>query len=203
MHKVVFFKVQYKHEFGLNTPLNNMMFNMYNVVKLNLAGCKLVYNMDFLQIMYKLQELNVSNCPNMSTASLVRSMPTLGTLREFVCRENDVRVSSWSIFQCVRDLPDIELIDMCDSGVMRPYLARKICWYCTSLKKFYFTTLWSWDTDVTKLSWCVLVKLKYPHVEFTENVIKKAEEFMRECKYVRDHIMLEEWADASNEVNPL
>ena len=180
-----------------------MLYNMYNVVKLNLAGCTLVHNMDFLQIMYKLQELNVSECPNMSTASLVRSMPTLGTLRTFICRGNDVRVSSFSIFQCVRDLVDIEMIDMCDSGVMRPYLARKICWYCKCLKKFYFTTLWAWDTDMTKLSWYVLVKRKYPHVEFTENVKTKVREFMTDCKYVRDQVRLDDWADESNEVNPL
>ena len=92
LHKVVFFKAQYKHEFGLNTPLNDMLFNMYNVVKLNLTGCTLVHNMDFLQIMYKLQVLNVSVCPNMSTSSLIHSMPTLGTLCQFICRGNDVRM---------------------------------------------------------------------------------------------------------------
>ena len=32
----------------------NMMFSMYNVVDLNLAGCEIIYNVDFLQVMYML-----------------------------------------------------------------------------------------------------------------------------------------------------
>ena len=100
---------------------------MYNVVKLNLTGCNLIHNVDFLQIMYKIQELNVSECPSMSTSSLVHSVPTLSTLRKFICRGNDVRVSSFSFYHAVCDLYDLEEIDMSDSGVMRPYLARKIC----------------------------------------------------------------------------
>ena len=103
-----------------------------------------------------------------------------------------MRMSSFCILQYVRDLFDIKHIDMCDTGVMRPYLAHKICWFCKNLKTFYLITFRFWDADVTKVSWYVLVKHKYSHVELTEKIVNKVEEYMRECKAVRDHAMLDD-----------
>ena len=195
------FKVKYEHQCDLNTPLNNLMFSMYNVVDLNLAGCKIIYNVDFLQVMYQLRYLNVSHCPTMSTASLIRSVPTFSTLKHFICMGNDLRVSAFSIYQCVRDLFTLEKIDVCDSGTMRPWLACKICWYCRGLKEFYFTTLWSLDEDPEKVSWYKLVKRKYPRIKFTQKVFDKVEEYMSECRPVRHEVMLDEWADVAVQLN--
>ena len=201
-NRVLEFKVKYKHEYQLNKPLNHVLFSMYNVVKLILAGCEIITNVDFLQVMYQLRYLDVSECPSMSTASLIRSVPTVGTLDEFICRGNDVRVSAFSIYQCVRDLYNLEKIDMCDSGTMRPWLARKICRFCMNLKTFYFTTFWSLDNDASKVSWYKLVKRKYPHVTFTQKVIDKVSEYMTDCRPVKHEVMLDEWADVAVEVNP-
>ena len=175
---------------------------MYNVVDLNLAGCLLIFNVDFLQVMSHLRYLDVSKCPNMSTSSLIRSVPTLSTLKDFICIGNDVRISAYSIYQCVRDLQELEKIDVCDSGTMRPWLARKLCRHCKGLKQFYFTTLWSLDEDPSKVSWYKLVKRKYPHIEFTQKVLDKVDEYMSDCRAVKHEVMLDEWADAAVEHNP-
>ena len=203
LNRVIVFKAKFIYEYANNVPLNSMLFHMYNMVKLDLAGCELVHNVDFLQIIYKLQELNLSQCSAMTTSSLLRYIPTVTTLHEFICRGNGVRVSAFTIFRCVRDLPELQTLDICDSGVMRPYLAHKIYWYSPCLTKFHFTTIWNWDTDVTKMSWFVLVKRKYPDINFTEEVKSKVRKFMNDCRYVQESIRLDEWADESNEVNPL
>ena len=201
-NKVMYFTAKYKYEFDENESLNSLLFSMYNLVKLNLSGCEIITNVDFLQIMYKLQELNLSECPAMSTASLMWSIPTLSTLRKFICRGNDVRVTAFSIFRCVRDLYNLEVLDMCDSGTMRPWLACKICWYCRELDKFYFTTFWSLDTNASKVSWYKLVCRKYPHVTFTQQVENKVDEYLTDCRAVQMEVRLDQWADESNEVNP-
>ena len=201
-HRVKVFNVKYEHQCELNTPLNHLLFSMYNVVDLNLAGCLLIFNVDFLQVMSHLCYLDVSKCPNMSTSSLIRSVPTLSTLKDFICIGNDVRISAFSIYQCVRDLQELEKIDVCDSGTMRPWLALQLCRHCKGLKQFYFTTLWSLDEDPSKVSWYKLVKHKYPHIEFMQKVLDKVDEYMSECRAVKHEVILDEWADAAVEHNP-
>ena len=99
-HKVLLFKAKFIHEYSGNTPLIHMLFSMYNIVNLNSAGCKIIRNVDFLQIMSGLRYLDLSKCPSMSTASLIRSVPHLTSLVEFICIGNDVRVSAFSVYQC-------------------------------------------------------------------------------------------------------
>ena len=202
-NKVTQFTAKYKHQYELNQPLNSVLFSMYNLVKLNLAGCEIIFNVDFLQIMYKLQELNLSECPGMSAASLMHSLPTVGTLKEFICRGNDVRVTAFTIFRSVRDLSGLEVLDVCDSGTMRPWLAKRICWYCRDLTRFYFTTFWSLDTDADKVHWYKLVRRRYPDVEFTERVNNKVDEYMEDCRAVRQEARLDDWEDDAIQHNPI
>ena len=201
-NRVLYFKAKFQHEYSDNTPLEHIMFSMYNVVDLNLEGCEIIHNVDFLQIMYKLRYLNLSRCPGMSTASVIQSVSTLSTLIEFICRGNDVRVSAYSMYQCVRDLENLQKLDMCDSGTMRPWIARKLCRFCKGLTTFYFTTYWSLDDDNSKVSWYKLVKRKYPHIEFTKQVVAKVDEYIEDCRPVAMEAMLDEWADAAAEFNP-
>ena len=204
-NRVQFFKATFKYKYEGNTPLNHMLFSMYNIVHLNVAGCEIIRNVDFLQIMSYLRFLDLSRCPSMSTASLIRSVPTVSTLQDFICTGNDVRVSAFSIYQCVRNLINLKKIDMSDSSTMRPWLARKICYFCKGLRTFYFTTYWSLDedNDPAKVSWYKLVKRKYPHIEFTEKVQDKVAEYMSDCRAVKMEVMLDEWADEAVEQNPI
>ena len=71
LHKVWVFKAPFKYEYSDNTRLNHMLFSMYNIVKLNLAGCEIIWNVDFPQIMSRLRFLDLSNCPGMSTTSMI------------------------------------------------------------------------------------------------------------------------------------
>ena len=48
-NQVLYFKAKYEYEFEENPSLNSMLFSMYNLVKLNLSGCKIINNVDFLQ----------------------------------------------------------------------------------------------------------------------------------------------------------
>ena len=204
-HRVLHFKAKYIHEYANNTPLNHMLFSMYNIVNLNLAGCEIIRNVDFLQIMSDLRFLDLSRCPAMSTASLIRSVPHLTFLHEFICTGNDVRVSAFSVYQCVRRLHNLYKLDMCDSGTMHPWLARKLCYFCSGLRVFHFTTYWSLDegNDNAKVAWYKLVKRKYPDIEFTQKVQDKVAEYMSECRAVRMEVRLDEWADEAVEQNPI
>ena len=96
--RVLYFKAKFEHEYQGNTKLQHLFFSMYNLLELNVAGCKIIHNVDFLQVMYKLRYLDLSNCPGMSASSLMRSVPSLWALKTFICRGNDVRVSAFSIY---------------------------------------------------------------------------------------------------------
>ena len=119
---VHFFMAKFKYEYSENKSLNHIFFRMYNLLKLNLAGCQIVYNVDFLQVMSNLSHLNLTRCPNMSTASLIHSVNSLCNLEVFICCDNNVRVSSFSIYQAVRGLENLQELDCCNSGMMRPWL---------------------------------------------------------------------------------
>ena len=200
--EVKHFTAKFKHEYEGNQPLNHIMFSMYNLLTLNLAGCEIIYNVDFLQVMSNITVLNVSMCRNMSTGSLIRSVNSMPRLREFICRGNDVRVSAFSIYQAVRGLETLQKIDCCDSGVMRPWLARKLLHFCENITEFKFTTLFSLDDDRAKVSWYKLVKVKFPHVSFTQRVLDKVEEYMDECRAVRMEALLHDWVQQALEFNP-
>ena len=200
--KVTFLKAKYKQEQPARKKFNHVLFSLYNVVHLNLAGCQIIYNVDFLQVMKHLKYLDLSHVPTMSTSSLIRSVPTLSNLKVFIVMGNSVRVGAFTIHQCVRHLPTLEKLDCSDSGVMQPWVARKICWYGKGLKEFYFTTFWSLDNNDSKVSWYKLVKRKYPHIKFVQKVKDKVEEYIKECRAVRDEAMLDDWADDAVKYNP-
>ena len=109
-NKVLYFKAKFKYEYEGNMRLQHLLFSMYNLVELNLAGCEIIHNVDFLQVMSKLRSLDLSHCPGMSTVSLIRSVPNLWSLKEFICRGNDVRISAFSIYQCVHPLVGLEVV---------------------------------------------------------------------------------------------
>ena len=85
---------------------------------------------------------------------------------------------------------------------MRPWLARKICWFCRRLKEFYFTTQWSLDQDSSKVGWYKLVKRKCPHIKFTQKVNDKVKDYMEDCKAVRQEARLDDWVDDAVQHNP-
>ena len=118
MYDVRYFTAKFKYEYTENKSMNHLLFSMYKLVKLNFTGCQIVYNVDFLQVMSDLTHLNLSRCPSMSTASLIRSVNSLSNLQVFICCGNDVRVSAFSIYQAVRGLDNLHELDCCDSGVM-------------------------------------------------------------------------------------
>ena len=201
-HNVKHFNVMFKHEFAENKPLNHILFTMYNLVTLNVSGSEIIFNVDFLQIIPNVTHLDLSNCPTMSCASLIRSVNTMPNLKVFICRGNGVRVSAFSIDQAVRGLDSLEELDCSDTGTMHPYLARKLLYFCENVRKFRFTTMFSLDTDESKVSWYKLVKVKFPHVEFSQRIVDKVEEYMVECRSVRMEALLHDWVEQALEFNP-
>ena len=202
VNNVCFFTAKFKYEYPGNKSLNHIFFQMYNLLKLNLAGCQIVYNVDFLQVMTNLSHLNLTRCPNMSTTSLIRSVNSLHNLEVFICRDNDVRVSSYSIYQAVRGLENLQELDCCNSEMMRPWLVCKLLFFCESVCEFRFTTLFSLDGDRAKISWYKIVKVLFPHVTFMQRVQDKVAEYMLDCKPVKMEALVEDWVQQALEFNP-
>ena len=149
LHKIRNFRAKIIHEYPHNRPLNTILFSMYNLVSLDLSGCAVVRNFDFLQIMFQLEILNVSDCARMSAQSLVRSVNEMRYLRIFKCQNNFI--SAFMLYQAVHGLETLCEINCCDSGFMRPYI---VCWLlnnCKGVTKFSFTSNFHHDDDIDKL----------------------------------------------------
>ena len=198
VHRIINLKAKVKQENQYNRPLNALLFNMYNLVKLDLNGCTVVRNVDFLQIMYQLEDLNLSNCPSMSTSSMVRSVNGMRCLRKFTCQSNKVCMSAFMFYQSIRGLQTLKYVDCCDSGFMRPYVMRMLLKNCPRVDTFYFTTLFSLDDDQDCLQWHILLREKYPHVKVTDAVKAKLDEYAATCPLVKWHIWLHNFERDAN-----
>ena len=133
---------------------------------------------------------------------MIRSVNLMPNLQVFICHGNDVRVSAFSIYQAVRGLNSLQELDCSDSGTMHLYFTRKLLYFCENVCKFKFTTLFSLDNNQSKVSWYKLVKVKFPHVEFTQRVVNKVEEYMVEWHAVRMEALLNDWVEQALKFYP-
>ena len=183
LYRIRHFTARVLHEYPHNRPLNAMLFSMYNLVSLDLNGCAVVRNFDFLQIMYQLEILDVSNCPRLYAMSLVRSVNEMRTLRVFICKNNFI--SAFMIYQAVRGLETLQEIDSSDSGFMRPYIARWLLNNCKRVKKFVFTSNFHHDDDMDKLQWYIVLRKNFPAVEFSKAVQEKIDYYVENCNMIK------------------
>ena len=179
------FKCNAKKQSSEAMPLNRLILRMSNLVEVDLSGCTLIFSMDFVKCTPLLEKLNVSKCPTISMYSMVCNLNRLTKLKVFICEGNDLRVSAYSIYQCVRTITTLTYLSCKDSGTMRPWIARLIMSECPNIKTFYFTTLFSLDTDKNKYEWYHLACIAHPHVEFTTNFEKKVVEYEDSCDRIK------------------
>ena len=158
---------------------------MTNLVQLNLSGCTLITSIDFVKCTPSLEKLNVSSCPSMSTFSLISNLNRLTKLKVFTHENNNLRVSAHSIYQCVHNLTSLQYLSSKESEVMRPWICRLIMAECPNLHTFYFTTLFSMDTEKHKYEWYHLVRISNPHVTFTTRVLNKVVEYKGSCEHIK------------------
>ena len=183
LDRVRHFRAKVIHEYPHNRPLNAMLFSMYNLVSLDLSGCAVVRNFDFLQIMFQLEILDISNCARMSAMSLVRSVNEMRVLRVFICQNNFI--SAFMIYQAVCHLDTVQTVACCDSGFMRPYIARWLLNNCKAIEKFYFTSNFEHDDNIDKLQWYIILRNKFPAVQLTKEVNEKIDEYVKNCPSIR------------------
>ena len=183
LHKVVHFKAELKHEYVHNRPLNALLFSMYNLVTLDLSGCSLVRNFDFLQIMYQLEVLDVSDCTRMFAMSLVRSVNEMRSLCVFACRNNFI--SAFMIYQAVCGLDTVQVLDCSDSGFMHPYIARWLLNNCKAVRKFIFTSNFHHDDEIDKLEWYIVIHNRNPHIQFSKDVNERIDSYLTNSNIIK------------------
>ena len=76
-------KCKFKHELLYSAKLNEILAMMPNLVSLNLASCRVFYSAYVFAYLPRLVYLNVSDCPWLSTTSLVNSMHHIPKLKFF------------------------------------------------------------------------------------------------------------------------
>ena len=182
---VVRLKVQFKHELLYSAKLNEIIPMMPNLVSLNLKSCRVFYSASVFAYIPRLVYLNVSDCPWLSTTSLVVNMKHIPNLKFFWCENNSVRHSAYSMHQCIQETPNLQVFSCKDSSNMAPWIANRILKKCPNLREFLFTSDCRYETDTTKLQWYHLVRRKYRHVKFTEEIKAAVELSIRECSLVQ------------------
>ena len=186
-------KCKFKHELLYSAKLNELIPMMPNLVSLNLASCRVFYSAYAFSYIPRLVYLNVSDCPWLSTTSLVNSMHYIPNLKFFWCENNSARHSAYSLYQCITETPKLEVFNCRESGMMAPWIANRILRKCPDLRQFLFTSDFRYDTDTTKLQWYHVVRRKYSHVEFSDEVKEAVENSITECSIVQVQMHLD-WA---------
>ena len=182
---IIRFKCKFKHELLFNVKLNEVIPFMGNLRSLNLQSCRVFYSAFCLQHTPKLVYLNVSECPWLSTTSLIAGIKFLPNLKFFHCNNKETRMSAYSVWECTSAVTKLEQLSCKNSGIMVPWIAVKILRKCPALLKFHFTTDSRYDTDTTKLQWYHIVKRKFAHVEFTDEVIAAVDDSIINCSLVQ------------------
>ena len=186
-------KCKFKHELLYSAKLNEIIPSMHNLVSLNLKSCSVFYSAYVLGYTPNLVYLNVSDCPWLSTTSLVTNMQFIPNLKFFWCDNNSAHHSAYSIYQCITETPKLEVLSCKESGFMAPLIVNSMLCKCPNIQQFFFTSNERYESDTTKLQWYNLVRKKYSHVEFSDETNDKIERSIRECSIVQLQ-MHHDWA---------
>ena len=199
-HRVKSFTCSSTEENRLCKPLNRVLRDFSNLVYLNVSGCPLIYYLDFVQFTPNVTELNVSDCQNMSTASMINNLHLLGRLEIFKCNDNMVHVSAYSVYQAVEGLDNVKFISCTHSGNMQPWIVRGISSRCPKLTKFLFTTFFALATERSMYEWYTIVRNTHAHIEFPQRILQEVSDFERssarvqqELKKNKTAIQLDKW----------
>ena len=187
-------KCQFQHEQLWLAPFNEILQLMSNLISLNLSNCSVFYWAGVFEYTPKIVYLNMSHCPWMSTKSLIDGLQLLPELRFFRCDGNSIRISAYTIYQCVKEKDKLESLTCMQSGTMAPWIANRILRRCPELRVFHFSSDFDNDYEITKLRWYNLMRKKFPHVKYSQVAMAALEFNERTCPRVIGQIIYDNLA---------
>ena len=172
----------------LTMPINRVIKEFTNLTHLDFAGSRLLYELDILQFLPKIVHLNVSNCQSLSTYSLIKGLKHLRNLQVFLCNDNYVCISAYSVYDAVRTIDSLRFISCVNSGTMQPWIVRNIFEECPKLVKFFFSTYFALATEKGMYEWFQIMRFTHPHVEFTHCVMQEIASYECSCEKAKEEL---------------
>ena len=131
----------------LTIPMNRLIKEFSNLTYLDFSNSRLLRELNILSYLPNIQHLNVSNCQSMSTYSLIQDLKHLNNLQIFICNDNYVCISAYSVYDAVNGLGTLRYIFCEQSGNMQPWIVRRVLEQNQNLLTFLFTTYFALATD--------------------------------------------------------
>ena len=151
-------------------PMNRIIKEFINLTYLDFSKSRLLRELDILRYLPNIVHLNVSNCQSMSTYSLIHGLKHLTNLQVFICNDNYVRVSAYSVYDAVNGLGMLRYISCEQSGNMQPWIVRRVLEQNPNLLTFLFTTYFALATEKSMYEWYEIYRITYPQVTFSHRV---------------------------------
>ena len=185
----------------LTMPINRLIKEFPNLTYLNFSKSRLLFELDILRYLPNIVHLNVSDCQSLSIYSLIHGLKHLKNLQVFLCNDNYVCISAYSVYDAVRTIDTLKVISCVNSGNMQPWIARNIFENCPQSGKFHFTCYFALATEKSMYEWFKIVRITYPHVEYTHHILQEITSYEHSSKRAQDELkkkfqlLLESWED--------
>ena len=173
--------------------LNKVIGNLHNLRYLTLSQCTLVYNWGFLSNTTLITHMYVDKCladPN----SMIAGINSLINLRHLQITRCSL-MSAYNLCQAVKYCLKLEFLDVRGSGRMKSVLACVVLNKCVSLKTFFFSNLYTYDTMYDRLRWYRIAKMKFKHVNFDADLYERVAFYTRTDLAVRQLLNIGQMLD--------
>ena len=172
-----------KEEEDWSMDLNKVMCRLTSLKCLKLKKCTLIYNWSFMIQTRLITHMYIDECVA-DQVTMIRGVNSLTNLKYFVlirCR----LMSAYNICQAVKYCLKLQHLDVRGSGRMKSVLACVILNKCTSIQKFFFSNLYTYDTMYDRLRWYRIARMKFKHVTFADDLYERVDLYSRTDVAVR------------------
>ena len=161
------------------------MSSMTQMHHLEIINCGILYDLRFLSGMQHLSVFNMSQCfvdqDNMVTG--IRALPNLQHLSITKC----AFIHAYNIVEAIKNKPTLKTVDVRGTGYMKSVLAGDVLNTCPSIKQFFFSNLYTYDSEFDKLRW-IRILTRFRHTEFCDDLVDRVHLYCNSGKTVSAYI---------------
>ena len=155
-----------------------------------LDKCDILYDLRFLTSMPHVTVFVMNEC-YVDQDYMVAGIRSLRSLKHLSITNCSV-IHTFNIVEAIKNKTELRFVDVRGTGHMKSILACITLNKCPALRTFFFSNLYTYDSDYDKVRWFRLVKTRFPHVKFCEDLIERVNYYCETHPTVRLYFKLAE-----------
>ena len=140
-----------------------------------LDRCDVLYNLNFLTSMPQITVFVMNDC-YVDQDNMVLGIKSLIQLQHIEITNCSV-IHAFNVVEAIKNKRLLRYIDVRGTGHMKSILACVTLNKCPAIRKFLFSNLYTYDSEYDRVRWFRIVKTRFPHVTFCQDLIDRVNHY--------------------------